>query len=167
MCGAVSIMRRFKRLSHIIASPSCFLHCLSCTCMNGFRPSPYFHGLLADKERYWMQYDRELIWRWGRNDQFRAEYIHCAYCPTTLSSSPTKYDFIIFVYFEELDIYKRTNVMQLGNKLICNCNIALHVSDAFCVHLQEHLEIVEAASDEWHETGWGIQQGVQGRWHPH
>jgi len=23
---------------------------------------------------------------------------------------------------------------------ICNCNIALHVSDAFCVHLHEHLE---------------------------
>ena len=43
-------------------------------------------------------------------------------------------------------IYKRTNVMQLGSKYIFNCNIALHVSDAFCVHLQEHLEIVEAAS---------------------
>ena len=28
--------------------------------------------------------------------------------------------------------------MQLGSKFICNCNIALHVSDAFCVHLQEH-----------------------------
>ena len=27
---------------------------------------------------------------------------------------------------------------------ICNCNIAVHVSDAFCVHLQEHLETVEA-----------------------
>ena len=25
--------------------------------------------------------------------------------------------------------------MQLGNMFICNCNIALHVSDAFCVHL--------------------------------
>ena len=38
--------------------------------------------------------------------------------------------------------------MQLGSKFICNCNIALHVSDAFCVHLQEHLEIVEAASGD-------------------
>ena len=38
--------------------------------------------------------------------------------------------------------------MQLGSMFICNCNIALHVSDAFCVHLQEHLEIVEAASGE-------------------
>ena len=37
---------------------------------------------------------------------------------------------------------KRTNVMQLGSMFICNCNIALHVSDAFCVHLQEHLETV-------------------------
>ena len=46
------------------------------------------------------------------------------------------------------NIYKRTNVMQLGRMFICNCNIALHVSDAFCVHLQEHLEIVEAASGE-------------------
>jgi len=45
-------------------------------------------------------------------------------------------------------IYKRTNVMQLGSMFICNCNIALHVWDAFCVHLQEHLEIVEAASGE-------------------
>ena len=38
--------------------------------------------------------------------------------------------------------------MQLGSMFICNCNIAPHVSDAFCVHLQEHLETVEAASGE-------------------
>ena len=37
-------------------------------------------------------------------------------------------------------------MMQLVSMFICNCNIALHVSDAFCVHLQEHLETVEAAS---------------------
>ena len=49
-----------------------------------------------------------------------------------------------------VNVYKRTNMMQLGSKFICNCNIALHVSDAFCLHLQEHLEIVEAASGEWH-----------------
>ena len=36
--------------------------------------------------------------------------------------------------------------MQLGSMFICNCNIALHVSDAFCFHLQEQLETVEAAS---------------------
>ena len=35
--------------------------------------------------------------------------------------------------------------MQLGSMFICNCNIAVHVSDAFCVHLQEHLETAEAA----------------------
>ena len=35
--------------------------------------------------------------------------------------------------------------MQLGSMLICNCNIALHVSGAFCVHLQEHLETAEAS----------------------
>ena len=50
--------------------------------------------------------------------------------------------------FTILNTYKRTNVMQLGSMFICNCNIALHVSDAFCVHLQEHLETVEAASGE-------------------
>jgi len=48
----------------------------------------------------------------------------------------------------QVNIYKRTNVMQLGSMFICKCNIALHVLDAFCVHLQEHLEIVEAASGE-------------------
>ena len=43
---------------------------------------------------------------------------------------------------------KRTNVTQLGSTFICNCNIALRVSDAFCVHLQEQLATVEAASGE-------------------
>ena len=47
-----------------------------------------------------------------------------------------------------INIYKRTNVMQLGSMFICNCNIALHVLDALRVHLQEHLETVEAASGE-------------------
>ena len=32
--------------------------------------------------------------------------------------------------------------MQLGNMFIYNCNIALQVSDAFCVHSQEHLKTV-------------------------
>jgi len=40
--------------------------------------------------------------------------------------------------------------MQLGSMFIWNCDIAVHVSDAFCVHLQEHLETVVAASGEWH-----------------
>ena len=31
--------------------------------------------------------------------------------------------------------------MKLGSMFISNCNIAVHVSDAFCVHLQEHLDI--------------------------
>ena len=38
--------------------------------------------------------------------------------------------------------------MQLGSMFICNCNIAVHVSDPFRVHLQEHLETAEAASGE-------------------
>ena len=54
--------------------------------------------------------------------------------------------FYVWVSVHHKVIYKRTNVMQLGSMFICNCNIALHVSDAFCVHLQEPLEIVEAAS---------------------
>ena len=36
--------------------------------------------------------------------------------------------------------------MQLGTMFISNCNNAVHVSDAFCVHPQEHLETVAAAS---------------------
>jgi len=31
--------------------------------------------------------------------------------------------------------------MQLGSMFISYCNNALHVSDAFCVHPQEHLQI--------------------------
>ena len=38
--------------------------------------------------------------------------------------------------------------MQIGSMFICNCNIALHVSDAICVHLKEHLVTVVAASVE-------------------
>ena len=37
--------------------------------------------------------------------------------------------------------------MQLGSMFICNCNIALHVSDAVCVHLQEYIEIVYTQYD--------------------
>jgi len=40
---------------------------------------------------------------------------------------------------------------------ISNCNNALHVSDAFCIHPHEHLETVAAASGVRHETGWSIQ----------
>ena len=36
--------------------------------------------------------------------------------------------------------------MQLGSMFISNCNNALHVLDTFCVHPQEHLETVVAAS---------------------
>ena len=43
--------------------------------------------------------------------------------------------------------------MQLGSMFISNCNNALHVSDAFCVHPQEHLKTVVTGSGVWHETG--------------
>ena len=36
--------------------------------------------------------------------------------------------------------------MELGSTFISNSNNALHVSDAFCVHPQELLETVVAAS---------------------
>ena len=35
---------------------------------------------------------------------------------------------------------------QLGSMLISNCSNAVHVSGAFCVHPQEHLETAVAAS---------------------
>ena len=38
--------------------------------------------------------------------------------------------------------------MQLGSMFISNFNITLHVSDAFCVHLQVYLKTVVAASGE-------------------
>ena len=36
--------------------------------------------------------------------------------------------------------------MQLGSMFISNCNITLHVSEDFCLHPQEYLKIVVAAS---------------------
>ena len=36
--------------------------------------------------------------------------------------------------------------MQLGSMFISHCDITLHVSDAFCVHPQEYLKTVIAAS---------------------
>ena len=40
--------------------------------------------------------------------------------------------------------------MQLGSMFISNCNNTLHVSDAFCVHAQEHLKTVVTASGVCH-----------------
>ena len=37
--------------------------------------------------------------------------------------------------------------MQLGSMFISNCNNTLHVSDAFCVHPQEHLKTVVTQYD--------------------
>jgi len=36
--------------------------------------------------------------------------------------------------------------MQLDSMFISKCDITLHVSDAFCIHPQEHLKTVVAAS---------------------
>jgi hypothetical protein len=44
--------------------------------------------------------------------------------------------------------------MQLGSMFISNCNINLHVSDAFCVHPQEHLKTVVTASGVWHAASY-------------
>jgi len=57
--------------------------------------------------------------------------------------------------------------MQLGSMFISNCNNALHVSDASCVHPQEHLETVVAASGVSMRRGEVSNKGVQGRWLPH
>jgi len=43
-------------------------------------------------------------------------------------------------------------MMQLGSMFISNCNNTVHVSDTFCLHTQEHLKTVVAASGVWHET---------------
>jgi hypothetical protein len=43
--------------------------------------------------------------------------------------------------------------MQLGSMFIINCNNTLHVSDAICVHPQEHLKTVVTASGVRHEMG--------------
>ena len=81
-------------------------------------------------------------------------YLHCTtddicvqyLCRQVGIRSSEKSVFYIWVSEHHNLIYiKRTNVMQLGSMFICNCNIALHVSDAFCVLLQEHLETVEAS----------------------
>ena len=40
--------------------------------------------------------------------------------------------------------------MQLGSMFISNCNNAVHVSDAFCFHPQEHLGTAVAASGVRH-----------------
>ena len=36
--------------------------------------------------------------------------------------------------------------MQLGSRFIVTAIITLHVSDAFCIHPQEHLKTVVAAT---------------------
>jgi len=41
--------------------------------------------------------------------------------------------------YANINIYiKKTNLMQSSSMFIGNCKIALYVSVAFCVHLQEH-----------------------------
>jgi len=65
------------------------------------------------------------------------------------STNSKKLLFYVRVSVHHKIIYiKRNNMMQLGSMFICNCNIALHVSDAFCIRLEEHLETVAAASGE-------------------
>jgi hypothetical protein len=43
--------------------------------------------------------------------------------------------------------------MQLGTMFISDCNNTLHVSDAICVHSQEHLKTVVTASAEAIDLG--------------
>ena len=47
--------------------------------------------------------------------------------------------FYVWVSVHHTLIYiKKTNLMQSSSMFIGNCKIALHVSAAYCVHLQEH-----------------------------
>jgi len=48
--------------------------------------------------------------------------------------------------------------MQLGSMFISHCDITLHVSDAFCVHPQEYLKTVIAASTIVFKYSWGWTQ---------
>ena len=57
--------------------------------------------------------------------------------------------------------------MQIGSMFISNCNNTVHVSDAFCVHPQEHLKTVVTASDYDVRQREVSNKGVQGRWLPH
>ena len=57
--------------------------------------------------------------------------------------------------------------MQLGSIFISNCNNTLHVSDAFCIHPQEHLKTVVTASGDDMRRGEVSNKGVQDQWLPH
>jgi hypothetical protein len=45
------------------------------------------------------------------------------------------------------------HILHVSSIRVNNCNNALHVSDAICVHLQEHLKTVVTASGVRHEKG--------------
>ena len=56
-------------------------------------------------------------------------------------STGTTFIFVFYVWvsvYHTLIYIKKTNLMQSSSMFIGNCKIALHVSAAFCVHLQEH-----------------------------
>jgi hypothetical protein len=38
--------------------------------------------------------------------------------------------------------------MQLGSMFISNCNNTLHVSDAICVHPQEHVDVFRTSAED-------------------
>ena len=50
--------------------------------------------------------------------------------------------------------------MQLGSMFISNCNITLHVLDAFCIYPQEHLKTVVAASGVRHAARYKANKQV-------
>jgi len=51
-------------------------------------------------------------------------------------------NFYVWVSVHHTLIYiKKTNLMQSSSMFIGNCKTAVHVSVAFCVHLQEHYEL--------------------------
>ena len=68
----------------------------------------------------------------------RLRFVYCRK-PGVSNHINWKYVFYVWVSVHHTLIHiKKTNLMQSSSTFIGNCKIALHVSAAFCVHLQEH-----------------------------
>ena len=66
-------------------------------------------------------------------------YVRIILTKTTKLQTALNSEFYVWVSVHHSLIYiKKTNLMQSISMFIGNCKIALHVSVAFCVHLQEH-----------------------------
>ena len=77
-------------------------------------------------------------------NQSRLKLSHSVRSSSFASLPPTLQTLVVLVCHILCQTYyylvyiKKTNLMQSSSMFIGNCKIALHVSVAFCVHLQEH-----------------------------